>query len=172
MKALQSAAYGPHFGYRAISAALLGLIWCLGANALTAATDIDHHPEFNFPAFEVEAYAQDITLPTPVKIVAPWVGKKLRGTEITMTFHISESGYVSLIEDDASRYDNDEFELACLMHRKLRQWRFEPALDKDGNAVCVKVKLPVSVLKEGSVPDGQVASLAFKRPVIVAVAQK
>ena len=96
----------------------------------------------------------------------------LRGTEVTMTFHISTSGFVTMIDDDSSPYDNDEFELACLMHRNLKLWRFEPARDKDGNAVSIKVKMPVVVIPRGSAPNSELASLGLKRPVIVAVAQR
>ncbi len=159
-------------GYGAVTMALISLVFYLGAASFTEAKSEDKHPEFNFPAFEVEAYGLDIATPEPIKIVTPWVGKRLRGTEITMTFHISKSGYVTLIEDDASRYDNDEFELACILHRKLRQWRFEPARDRNGNAITVKVEMPVKVVPKGSVPASEVACIALKHPVIVAIAQK
>lgn len=162
----------PITGYRAIIIALFSLALLHGTSGATAADDNDNLPEFYLPSLDVDAISMDIQLPKPVKVTAPAVHRGLNGTELTMTFYISKSGKVTLIDDDASPYNNEEFELACLMHRKLRTWQFEPARDRDGNAISVKVELPVEVVAKGSVPSVQLASISVKRPVIVAVSKR
>jgi len=148
------------------------MIWLTCGTGLDAATSNGDLPEFHLPSFDVDVFGKELTLPIPVKVLAPRVHKGLSGTEVTMTFNISESGKVILIDDDASPYDNEKFELACLMYRQLRTWKFEPARDEDGNAVAVKVELPVKVVARGDVAQTQLASISVKRPVIVAVAKK
>ena len=162
----------PLTGCRAMTMALFSLVLTLGAVGNSEARSDEMLPEFNLPAFDVEAFGIDIVSPTPVRLAAPAVGNRLTNTEITMTFHISKSGWVTMVDDDASPYDNKEFELSCLMHRALRKWRFEPARDKDGNAICVKVKMPVKVVPQETVSSNRLAYLNLNRPVIVAVAGK
>ena len=151
---------------------LFSIVLFLGAIGVAEAKSNGDIPEFHLPSFDVDALGVDLTYPIPQKTDPPRVHKGLNGTEVTMTFYISESGKVTLVDDDASPYNNEEFELACLMHRQLRSWRFDPARDDEGNAIAVKVSLPVKVVANGDVPKSQLASLSLKRPVIVAVAKK
>jgi len=148
------------------------MIWLMCGTGLDAATSNGDLPEFHLPSFDVDVFGKEMTLPVPVKVLAPRVHKGLNGTEVTMTFNISETGKVILIDDDASPFDDEKFELACLMYRKLRTWKFEPARDEDGNPIAVKVELPVIVVATGDVSKTELASISVKRPVIVAVAQK
>lgn len=176
MRNKQTAAIGlrinPITRCRAVVATLFSMLVFLCAVGVTEAKSTGDIPEFHLPSFDVDVLGKDMTLPVPVKVVAPSVHKGLAGTEVTMTFNISESGKITFIDDDASYYDNDEFELACLMHRKLRTWKFEPARDKQGNAVAVKVNLPVKVVGKDEISGTQLASISFKQPVIVSVAKK
>ena len=176
MKKQTTAGIGPQNNpitrVRGICMTLFCMIAFLCGSGLTGATDNGDIPEFHLPSFDVDVFGKELTLPIPVKVVAPRVHKGLNGTEVTMSFNISETGKVILIDDDASPYDNEKFELACLMYRQLRTWRFEPARDEDGNTVAVKVELPVRVVARGDVSKTQLASISLKRPVIVAIAKK
>lgn len=154
---------------RAILIAFFSLTACIALTATTEAKPNESDLIHNLPSFDVYADLPEITSPTPINVVPPLVGKSLKGTEVTMTFYISKSGYVSLAYDNADPYDNNEFELACLMYRALRKWKFEPAHDSSGNPISVKVKLPVVVVPKTAPAGSQKAALAVKRPVIIAV---
>lgn len=162
----------PVNGYRAITFALFSLILLLAAHGTTAATGNGDLPEFPLPSREVDAYKIDLNLPVPIKVEAPKVHKGLIGTKVTMSFSILKSGKVTVTGHNAGYYDNEAYELALIMNRKLRTWRFEPARDKDGNAVSVKVKMPVEVVPFKKTSDDQLANLSLSRPVIVAIAKR
>ena len=55
------------------------------------------------------------------------------------------------------------------MRAVLPYWRFEPALDEDGNAISVKVALPVRIVKKDEHGVSQ-ASIALAKPTILSVA--
>ena len=132
----------------------------------------EDHPEFELPSFEVDSIDMGLTLPTFTNAEMPNVTKSMVGTEVTMTFQISKLGYVNYIRSNASRFSEEEASLASVMSNYLRTWRFNPALDKDGNAVGIRVKLPVKVIsgKRGSVSE--YAKLDMKKLVIVELAQR
>jgi len=151
---------------------LLTAIFLLGGLGMAQAKSNADIPEFHLPSFDVDAIGIDLTQPIPLKADPPAVHEGLKGTEVTMTFYISESGRVTQVEDDSSPYNNEEFELACLMHRQLRTWKFDPARDVEGNAVAVKVIMPVMVIEKGELRKSELASISVKRPAIVAVAKR
>ena len=99
---------------------------------------------FDLPTYKVE----DTTLPIPVKVVAPPVGGRLVGTEVRMTFSISVDGLTHNIRQQGITPDQESNDLVAAMTMVLLNWEFEPAKNKNGLPVAVKVVLPVKVIRK------------------------
>lgn len=128
-------------------------------------------PEFQLPSYDVKAIGTELELPVPVTIVNPIVGRELVGAKVTMTFRISKDGHIGYIRSNASRFDDQQVNLASVMAYYLRAWEFNPAMDKDGNAVAVKLRMPVEVVSDAGGIKEHTASIELGRSTIVAVAQ-
>lgn len=125
-------------------------------------------PEFQFPSYDVDSFNLDITPPVVKEAVVPRLRTNLSGVKVSVTFHIGKDGFIHTIRDDASYYDDRANYVAIVMAQTLRSWKFEPALDKDGNPVAIKVRLPVEIVKRSGNAH-EYASLGLKKPVILAV---
>jgi hypothetical protein len=145
---------------------------CMGLLFIAAQTaegkSNEDYPEFDLPSYEVENYRLDITPPVPDKVIVPRFRPSLIGVEVRLTFRIGKDGSVDSISDDVSYYDDGGRYVANAMATTLKSWHFEPALDKSGNPVAVKVALPVIVTKKKGNAH-RYASLSLKEPVILAV---
>ena len=88
---------------------------------------------------------EDLTLPIPIKVVAPRIRSGQVGQEIKMLFTVTEKGQAIHIR--SSKPFSDSPTLVGAMSQVLQVWKFEPALDARGKAVTVKVRMPVKVIK-------------------------
>lgn len=146
----------------------LSLLFALTLN-LSAKTQNDlDRTEGNY---ELPRYAvKDITMPIPTKMVAPKINRQTSGREVEMIFRIGADGRPQCIYSNGNDSQKSHFRsLESAMRAVLPYWRFEPALDKDGNAISVKVALPVRIVnkdKEGV----SYASIALAKPTILSVA--
>ena len=141
-------------------------ICCLALTALGAKSDQEIH---DLPPYNVESFGTDLKAPIPVYVARPQLSKGMVGMEILLTFKISKHGYVHSIYHNASPSDQEEMSLVSTMRDCLRYWRFNPAVDKEGNAVAVKVNLPIKVVKRGDLATEGFAGITLDDPVLVAV---
>lgn len=140
--------------------------------ALVAANAGQTEPrEFELPSFEVEASKLEVTLPVAVKAAVPRLRANLAGTEITMTFSVASDGTTYAITHNARAFDDREAQLAAAMGLLLRSWRFEPAKDKNGKAIAIRMELPVKAILSGESRKTQYARLQLDHPKIRAVAK-
>ena len=149
--------------WRIIGTTLLGFIFVMGVVAIAEAKENEKPSEYELPLYKVE----DLTLPIPSNVVVPRVGMSLVGTEIIVTFRVSETGQPNTIRDDAL-FNISEKELAIAMRNVLKRWEFEPARNEQGIAVPVKVRLPVEVVRSGEGNAHEYASIVVGTPTIVA----
>ena len=109
------------------------------------------------PEYQLEEYKlEDLTLPVPTKVVVPRVSGRLLGHEVRMSFEIGTDGRAYNIRQQGISPDQRTNDLVATMKIALRYWKFEAALDNHGNAIAVKVIMPVKVVKKGN----QTAALA------------
>jgi hypothetical protein len=114
--------------------------------AAFAAKESTPKSEYQLPEYKVE----DLTLPVPVKVVVPRIGGRLLGHEVRMKFEISAEGRAYNIGQQGISPDQRTNDLVAAMKMVLLSWEFEPALNNSGNAVAVKVIMPVQVVKKGN----------------------
>ena len=130
--------------------------------ALSAANEQATTPEHDLPEYQVK----DMSLPIPVKIVEPRLRSNLFGEQVKMYFTVTDKGQAIAIRTGTrSLYGR---ELAIALTKVLPKWEFEPARDKNGIAVKVKVCLPVTAVRKDS-PAGYAVSLALGKPALVAL---
>ena len=114
--------------------------------ATFAANNATVKPEHQLPEYKVE----DLSLPIPVKVVAPRVSGRLFGHEVRMLFNVSADGRPTNIRQQGISPDQMTNDLVAAMTMVLYRWEFEPALDNNGNAIAVNVIMPVQVVKKGA----------------------
>lgn len=96
-----------------------------------------------------------------MELVAPRVTSYHYGSEVTMEFTVHADGSVSDIKRGKVNFDRARIQLAIKMTRALEKWRFSPALDSSGNAIPVRVQMPVVVTSRGiSMGDYDVINVA------------
>ncbi|MEX0321386.1 MAG: energy transducer TonB [Puniceicoccaceae bacterium] len=96
-----------------------------------------------------------------MELVAPRVTSYHYGSEVTMEFTVHADGSVSDIKRGKVNFDRARIEVATKMTRALENWRFSPALDTSGNAIPVRVQMPVVVTSRGiSMGDYDVINVA------------
>ena len=156
---------------RAWCTAILSIIVTLGLTSSLQAAE-DDTPEL--PPLEVKPHLQmlDLTMPAPLKVVVPRLRNNLRGTEVRLTFYVGTDGEAYSINHDSSPFDDRKNQVGEAMRRIVKYWEFEPAMDKQGNAIAVKVALPVRVVAPGTGNADKYASLSLDSPVLLAVLDK
>jgi hypothetical protein len=173
MKGLWDAEGRPHKKtiVRAQCTVMFILIVVLGLSSSLQAAE-ENTPEL--PPFEVKPHLQllDLTMPTPVKVVVPRLRNNLRGTEVRLTFYVGTDGEAYSINYDGSPFDDRRNQVGEAMRRMVKYWEFEPAMDKQGRAIVVKVALPVRVVAPGTGNAETYASLTLDSPVLLAVLDK
>ena len=152
--------------WRFISTTLVSCMFIFGVVAVTEAQQSEKPSEYTLPLYKIE----ELTPPIAEKVVVPRVRRSLRGTEVDMLFRISETGKPQSISDTAGARISQK-ELAIAMRSSLKRWEFEPARNPQGQAVAVKVRLPVKVVRKGEGNAKEYASFALGTPVIVAIAE-
>ncbi|MEX0324691.1 MAG: hypothetical protein AB3N33_01250 [Puniceicoccaceae bacterium] len=106
----------------------------------------------------------------PTKVKAPSVPNRFIGTRIHMYFWIEKDGRVSHIRSDASSLDVDESCVSAAMREALNYWQFEPARRLDtGEAVKIKVALPVEIVEPGNGNSNKYAAISLKDMPLLAV---
>ena len=138
----------------------------LALPALEAKSD-QESPEL--PTYKLEAFGTHLKAPIPVHVVNPQLNKEMVGLEIRMSFKISKNGNPHSIRHNAWPSDQEATRLGSIMQDCLRNWKFNPAVDKEGKAVAVKVNLPIRVVGNGDTTAESYARIILDEPVLVAV---
>lgn len=92
-------------------------------------------------------------LPEPTKHSLPQVSKRIVGMKVNVKFTVDVNGrpqYVRLEKALSSYSDLDKMTFASQMENAVKNWKFEPAIDTQGNPIAVAVVLPVEVIKKGA----------------------
>lgn len=114
-------------------------------SALAAKKDTSK-PEYQLQEYRLE----DLTIPIPSKVEVPRVSGRLLGHKVRMSFEVRADGRAHNIRQQGISPDQGTNDLAATMKIALLSWEFEPALDNHGNAIAVKVIMPVHVVKKGN----------------------
>ena len=154
---------------RAWGAALLGIILMWGMVPFAAAEDTDNVPEL--PSIEVRGLWLDhnLTMPVAVKAPAPKLPTRMTGTKVRMTFRIDKMGNARVFRSDANPFDDNERNLTAMMRSVLPNWKFTPSYNKEGQAVEVRVALPVKAVSSGRGNADHYARIILEEPVLLAV---
>ena len=109
---------------------------------------------YTLPGFTVEGYSD----PVLKAYNAPRVPESLIGSSIVMYYTIDTQGNVRGIRSSSPFFTYSD--LDAIMSNALRNWKFEPATNSAGDAVAIKVAMPVEVVPQGSAASGY-ASINF-----------
>lgn len=124
--------------------------------SFVANEDMSKSNRIDLPEYTVE---EIISLPQPVHYPVPSVSKRLVGTTVKLRFTVNEKGRPEgvRLEKYLSNYRYESvINFASQLKANVSNWKFEPAQDKNGNAIVVKVIMPVHVVKKG----GKTSALA------------
>ena len=105
--------------------------------------------EYQLPTYTVEEIE---TLPEPTHYPIPSVKSQFVGLNLKVKFTVNTKGRpesVRLEKPLSSYSDVEKMTFASRLENAVKAWKFEPAMDKAGNAVAVKVILPVQVIEKG-----------------------
>ena len=116
---------------------------------------------YTLPSFTVQGVAD----PELTSYVTPRIPSYLVGESLTMYYTINEEGDVKSIRSSVSFTGAD---LATKMTEALRHWHFEPAKNDAGEAVAIKVAMPVKVVPRGT-SNNAYASIDLKNMKLVAM---
>ena len=120
------------------------------------------------PEYKLQEYRHvDLTLPIPEKVVMPRLRGEFVGHTVRMKLTVGADGRVYNIAQKPRTFDEVTNSLAVVMKSSLKQWEFEPALDKAGNPIAVKIILPVEVVKAKRNTQTYTA-LALSKPILIA----
>ena len=142
---------------------LLSIVIIAAPLASFAAEEESSKKAYNLPTYTIEDIA---SLPEPTKNPIPTVKAKYVGLNLKVKFTVSASGRpenVRLEKPLISYSDVDKMTFASQMQNRVKKWKFEPAIDKAGNPIAVKVIMPVQVIKKGA-NYSAVASLVLDTP--------
>jgi len=118
--------------------------------ALSAANEQASTPEVELPEYKIEA-----SLPQPTHQPIPQIKSGYVGLDLKLKFTVNEKGRpesVRLEKSLSSYSDIHKMSFASQMRDLVTRWKFEPARDANGQAVAVKVIMPVQVIKKGTTP--------------------
>ena len=122
-------------------------------------------PEYKLPKYTVQDIAE---LPKPVEAPIPVMLSGLAGASFDLKFTVDEQGRATHIRTAKplfclGLFNDKERDFAVQMMQVVPCWKFAPALDANGNAVSVKVRMPVKVIKRAGEPLA-VVSLMLDTP--------
>ena len=83
------------------------------------------------------------SVPVPTKIVQPVVSARQVGKAVLLQFTVTKEGKPTNIQ--TVDFQPEDAVLAERISRALRSWEFAPALGSDGQAVAMKVTMPIKV---------------------------
>ena len=98
---------------------------------------------YTLPSFTVDGVSD----PDLQSYVTPRVPSYLVGSKLIMYYTISDKGNVHSISSNGAVSQRD---LANIMTDSLREWRFEPAISNTGEAVSIRVAMPVEIVAQDS----------------------
>ena len=116
---------------------------------------------YTLPSFTVEGVAD----PELTSYVTPRIPSYLVGESLTMYYTINKEGDVKNIRSSVSFTGAD---LATLMTSALQSWHFQPAKNGAGEAVAIKVAMPVKVVSRGQANNAY-ASIDVDKMKVVAL---
>ncbi len=105
---------------------------------------------YTLPTFTVDGVAD----PELLSYVTPQVPSSLVGSSLIMYYTISDKGDVHSISSNGAFSQRD---LATLMKDALRKWHFEPAINDSGEAVAIKVAMPVNIVAQDTSSNAYVS---------------
>jgi TonB family protein len=103
---------------------------------------------YDLPTYTIEDIA---ALPQPSINPIPSVKSQLVGLNVQVKFTVNADGKpesVRLAKPLSSYSDIDKMTFASRLENAVKNWRFEPAIDNNGNAITVNVIMPVQVVKK------------------------
>lgn len=105
---------------------------------------------YDLPVYKIEDIA---SLPEPTKSSIPSVKAQFIGMNLKVKFTVTADGKpqnVRLEKPLSSYSDVERMSFANRLQEYVKTWKFEPAIDMAGNAIAVKVIMPVQVIKKGA----------------------
>ncbi len=105
---------------------------------------------YNLPTYTIEDIA---ALPKPSHNPIPSVKSQYVGMNLKVRLTVNAEGKAENVKLDKpliSYSDVEKMTFANRLQEKVKTWRFEPAMDNAGNAISVKVILPVQVVEKGN----------------------
>lgn len=103
---------------------------------------------YDLPTYTIEDIA---SLPAPKAHAIPSVSAEFIGMDLRVKFTVTTEGKAESVrlEKPLSSYsDVERMSFANRIQLAVADWEFEPALDNDGNAIAVKVVMPVKVVEK------------------------
>ena len=116
--------------------------------ATFAATKDTSKAAYDLPTYTIEDIA---SLPEPTKHSIPSVKSDYIGLSLKVKFTVTAEGRAESVRLDrplTSYSDVEKMTFANRMKDAVETWKFEPAYDNAGNAITVKVVMPVKVVKK------------------------
>ena len=135
-----------------IHSILLSLAIATGSN-LTAG-QVDESSAYDLPQYTIG----DITLPIPVEMNEPRVSYRDIGETAYFEFTVRTDGTTTGIKNKANAFLTSDF--AASIHNAIQGWKFEPAVDKAGNTIEVKVGIKVKAVAKAN-ESKESAGIAF-----------
>ena len=105
---------------------------------------------YNLPTYTIEDIA---ALPQPTYNPIPSIKSQFVGLNLKVKFTVNADGTpesVRLAKPLSSYSDVERLTFASRIQEQVKNWQFEPAIDTNGNAIEVKVIMPVQVVKKGA----------------------
>jgi hypothetical protein len=106
---------------------------------------------YQLPDMQIEGVE---TLPVVVKNSVPKIPANSVGASLKIEFTVDKKGNTTGVQTQKplhSIYYPRDRDFAVQMINAVNHWKFEPALDSDGNPVAIKLRMPVKVVeKNGS----------------------
>ncbi|MCZ6673150.1 MAG: hypothetical protein O7C75_09440 [Verrucomicrobia bacterium] len=117
--------------------------------SFAANEDTSKSARFDLPTYTIEDIA---SLPEPTHNPIPSVKSQFVGLTLKVKFTVNTKGQpesVRLAKPLSSYSDVEKMTFASQLQEQVKNWKFEPAIDTNGNAIAVKVIMPVQVIKKG-----------------------
>ncbi len=140
--------------------ALAACLLLIAAPFASAQSQEEPLRSYTLPNFTVEGVSD----PELQSYVTPRIPSYLIGSNITLYYTINEEGKVQSVRSNASITEKD---LDAIMTKALRKWQFAPATNSSGDAVAIKVAMPVEVVAYGTTSNAY-ASISIKGMTLAA----
>lgn len=147
--------------------AILALGWLLAAFTFLGAEEANS--DSTTKEHQLPEYTVELSFPILTKAIPPRLSKSQIGHKVEMEFTVTDKGNTTNIKSaEAFPVAQD---LAAAMKRVIRHWEFEPARNRQGLPIAVRMTLPVRVVRDGENAE-QYAAIATVNPTVAALSGK